>query len=138
MTSTADLSTANLELVRGVYAAFDRRDLPSVLDAFAPDIDWVHPEGMVAYGVGGTKVGHEGVKSFLAKVPSVLAGQQVVPEEFVVDGDRIVVLGSRHVTAHNGRTGTLRFVHSWTLCDGRVTRLEDVFDTAEMHRLIAD
>ncbi|MFB7663082.1 nuclear transport factor 2 family protein [Kitasatospora sp. NPDC056138] len=131
-------STTNLDLVRDIYAAFDRRDLPAVLDALAPDIAWVHPEGMVRYGVGGTKHGHDGVKAFLAKVPTVLAGQQVVPEEFVVDGDRIVVFGSRHVTAHNGRTGTLRFIHSWTLCDGRAARLEDVFDTAEMHRLIAD
>ena len=131
-------TTANLDLIRGVYGAFERRDLPAVLDALAPDIAWVHPQGMVPYGVGGTKIGHEGVKEFLSKVPTVLAGQRVVPEEFVADGDRVVVFGSRNVIAHNGRTGTLRFVHSWTLRDGRVARLEDVFDTAEMHRLISD
>jgi ketosteroid isomerase-like protein len=27
-------------------------------------------------------------------------------------------------------------VHSWTLRDGRAVRMEDIFDTAALHRLI--
>ncbi|HEX3731574.1 MAG TPA: nuclear transport factor 2 family protein [Mycobacteriales bacterium] len=127
---------ANLDLIHSVYAAFGRHDLPAVLNMLAPDVAWIHPEGMVPYGTGGTTLGHEGVTAFLAKVPTVIAAQKVEPQEFIVDGDRVIVFGSRHVTAHNGKSGILRFIHSWTLRDGRIIRLEDAFDTVEMHRLL--
>ncbi|MDI3422093.1 nuclear transport factor 2 family protein [Streptomyces luteolus] len=126
----------NEEIIKGIYAAFERRDLEGVLGAFADDVAWVHPEGMSDLGVGGAKQGPDGVREFLSKVPSVMAGQKVEPEEFVIDADRIVVFGSRHVTGHNGATGTFKFIHSWTLREGRVTAMEDTFDTHALRRLL--
>jgi hypothetical protein len=91
---------------------------------------------MDAYGLGGTKKGHAGVKDFLAHVPTVLGGMRLEPQEIIESGDRVVVLGVRQVTSLSGRTETLRFVHSWTLRDGKATRMEDIFDTVLFHRLI--
>lgn len=58
------------------------------------------------------------------------------PEEFIESGDRIIVFGTRDITSLNGHTQTLRFVHSWTMYQGKATRMEDIFDTVLLHRLI--
>ncbi|MFI1227170.1 MULTISPECIES: nuclear transport factor 2 family protein [unclassified Streptomyces] len=128
--------SANLTLIHTAYDAFLRRDAAALLNVLAPDVQWVHPEGMATYGLGGTKVGHQGVTDFLATVPTVLGGMRLYPQEFIESGDRVVVFGFRDVTSASGRTERLKFVHSWTLSEGRATRMEDVFDTVLFHRLI--
>lgn len=132
----ADPSSAHLELIRRAYDAFHHCDAAALLDVLAPDVLWVHPDGMSDYGLGGTKFGHEGVKAFLARVPAFLAGMRLYPQEFVESGNRVVVFGFRDVTSTSGRTERLSFVHSWTLNGGLATRMEDIFDTVLLRRLI--
>ncbi|WP_395297067.1 nuclear transport factor 2 family protein [Kitasatospora hibisci] len=126
----------NLAVVHAAYRAFHDRDLAALLATMDPGIEWVHPDGLAPYGLGGTKLGHAGVREFLAKVPTVLGGMRLEPQEFVRSGDRVVVFGVRAVTSLSGRTETLSFVHSWTFRDGRAVRMEDIFDTVVFARLI--
>ena len=107
-----------------------------MLSVMAPEVEWVHPEGMDKYGLGGVKRGHAGIREFLARVPAVLGGMRLEPVEFIESGDRVVVFGFRRVTALSGCVQTLRFVHSWTMCEGKAARFEDIFDTVVMHQLI--
>ncbi|MBL1081168.1 nuclear transport factor 2 family protein [Streptomyces actinomycinicus] len=125
-----------LALVQAAYEAFRAGDSAALLDVLDPEVEWVHPDGMADYGLGGTCVGHQGVREFLSRVPAVLGGMRLYPEEFVESGDRVVVFGSRDVTSLSGRTERLKFVHAWTLRGGRAVRMEDVFDTVLLHRLI--
>ncbi|MFB8083819.1 AarF/UbiB family protein [Streptomyces sp. NPDC055992] len=118
------------------HRAFAARDVGALLDTLDPDVEWVHPEGLAVYGLGGTRRGHAGVKEFLAHVPTVLGGMRLRPHEFVRSGERMVVFGTREVTSRRGRTETMSFVHSWTLRGGRAVRMEDIFDTVLFHRLI--
>ncbi|MFF7387933.1 nuclear transport factor 2 family protein [Streptomyces scabiei] len=129
-------STDPLAPIHAAYAAFAARDVNALLTAFDPDIEWVHPEGMDKYGLGGTKHGHAGVKEFLARVPTVLGGMRLHPGEFIREGDRVVVFGRRDITSLSGHTETQPFVHSWVLRDGRAVRMEDIFDTVAFHRVI--
>ncbi|MFJ6516607.1 nuclear transport factor 2 family protein [Streptomyces sp. NPDC091406] len=126
----------HIDLIHRAYRAFGSRDVPGLLETLAPDVEWIHPDGMAAYGLGGTKHGHTGVREFLAHVPTVLGGMRLEPAEFVQSGNRVVVFGTRQVTSHSGRTETLSFVHSWTLSGGKAVRMEDIFDTAAFQRLI--
>ncbi|MEV8533599.1 nuclear transport factor 2 family protein [Streptomyces sp. NPDC051211] len=128
----------NLDLIHAAYQAFHQRDIEALLATMAEDIEWIHPDGMHPYGLGGTKHGHAGVKEFLAHVPTVLGGMRLQPLEFLQAGDRIVVFGTRDVTNLAGRTRRLQFVHSWTLRDGKAVRMEDIFDTVLFQRLIED
>ncbi|MBW8737682.1 MAG: nuclear transport factor 2 family protein [Streptomyces turgidiscabies] len=127
---------SNIHLLHAAYQAFHSRDVDALLAVLSEDVEWIHPEGMHEYGLGGTKVGHAGVKEFLAHVPTVLGGMRLHPLEFVHSGDRVVVFGVRDVTSRSGHTESLEFVHSWTLRDGRAVRMEDIFDTVVFHRLI--
>ncbi|MYV60684.1 DUF4440 domain-containing protein [Streptomyces sp. SID4931] len=128
----------SIDVVRAAYRAFHARDVDALLETFAPDIEWVHPEGMADHGLGGARHGHAGVLAFLRRVPSVIGGMLLEPQEFVASGSRVIVLGTRRVTSLDGRTATLRFVHSWTIRDGKAVRMEDIFDTVAFRRLIDD
>ncbi|MEU6484911.1 nuclear transport factor 2 family protein [Streptomyces sp. NPDC046887] len=134
--SAAPAASPHIELVQAAYRAFHRRDLQALLDLLAPDVRWVHPDGMSEFGLGGTRHGHAGVRDFLARVPSVLNGMRLEPEEYVEAGDRVVVFGVREVTSRRGHRERLRFVHSWTLSEGKAAVMEDIFDTVLFHRLI--
>jgi len=129
--------STNIQTVRASYDAFHRRDLPGVLAALAPDVQWTHPDGMSPFGLGGTKKGHDEVVTFIKHVPTHVAEMKLDPQEFIESGDRVVVFGSRHVTAVSGRSATMKFVHSWTFANGKAITFEDYFDTAEMIRLIS-
>lgn len=133
----ADTMQTHIDLVKASYEAFHRRDLAGVLAAFAPDIEWTHPDAMRAFGLGGTKKGHEEVVAFIKHVPTYIAEMKLDPLEFIESGNRVVVFGSRRVTACNGRHATLKFVHSWTFVNGKAVCFEDYFDTAEMIGLIS-
>jgi uncharacterized protein len=102
----------------------------------APEIEWVHPESMDKYGLGGTKHGHAGVREFLAQVPAVLGGMRLHPAEFIRQNGRVVVFGTRDIVSRSGRTENHPFVHSWTVRGGKAVRMEDIFDTARLHRVI--
>ncbi|WP_030590847.1 nuclear transport factor 2 family protein [Streptomyces anulatus] len=128
--------TDHLEVIHAAYHAFHTRDVEALLATLDPAVEWVHPAGMARYGLGGTRVGHAGVREFLSEVPAVLSGMRLEPREFLRSGDRVVVFGVRRVTSLSGHTETLDFVHSWTLRDGRAVRMEDIFDTVRFARLI--
>ncbi|WP_432586726.1 nuclear transport factor 2 family protein [Streptomyces sp. HD1123-B1] len=130
------MASVNIEAIRRSYAGFRDRDVEGILSAMHPDVEWVHPAGMAAHGLGGTKHGHLGIKEFLAHVPTVLGGMRLEPREFIEQGDRVVVFGTREVTSLRGTTATLDFVHSWTMRDGRATRMEDIFDTVAFQQLM--
>ncbi|MGY0058535.1 nuclear transport factor 2 family protein [Streptomyces sp. LZ34] len=130
------MASQNIEAIRATYAGFRDRDVEGILSGMHPDVEWVHPDGMAKYGLGGTKLGHAGIKEFLAHVPTVLGGMKLSPQEFIEQGDRVIVLGTREVTSRTGTTATLNFLHSWTMRDGRATRMEDIFDTVAFHELI--
>ncbi|MEV5596386.1 methyltransferase [Streptomyces sp. NPDC052496] len=125
------------ETIRAAYAAFHRRDLDGVLAFFATDILWTHPDGMDAYGLGGTKKGHREVREFMARVPGVFSEMRPEPEEFIESGDRVAVFGRHHMRgARSGVGGTVKFVHSWRIVDGKATHFEDYFDSTQVLQLL--
>ncbi|MES4904802.1 MULTISPECIES: nuclear transport factor 2 family protein [unclassified Streptomyces] len=130
------MASQNIEAIQACYAGFRDRDIEGILAGMHPDVEWVHPDGMAKYGLGGTKLGHAGIKEFLAHVPTVLGGMKLNPQEFIEQGDRVIVLGTREVTSRTGTTATLDFLHSWTMRDGKAMRMEDIFDTVAFHELI--
>lgn len=55
----------------------------------------------------------------------------VTPEEFVEDGDIVVVLGTyRGLARGTGKRLDVPFVHVWTFADRRAVRFRQFLDTA--------
>jgi len=120
----------NIQLVKGLYSAMGRADMPGVLARLSDDVVFVVP-GPAGSGAAGTWRGHEGVQQCFRLLRDSQRNQSLEIQEFVANGDKVVVL--LHVTAtmlSTGKTFESDIVHVFTVNAGKITKLHDFFDTA--------
>lgn len=122
----------NADIIRSLYDAFARGDVPAVLGLFDPQIEWNEADG-VRYAdrnpYRGPMAVAEGVFGrLIADVDRFAAA----PAAFIDGGDRVVVEGR-----YQGRvkaTGAVldaQFAHVYTLQGGRIVRFQQYTDTAQ-------
>jgi ketosteroid isomerase-like protein len=122
------------EIVEGAYASFATGDVPAALAAMADDIQWAEAEG---FPLAGTYIGPqavlEGVFMRLGEIGDEFA---VVPEQFVADGDTVVVLGNytwKHKSS--GEPALVKMVHVWTIDGGKAVAFQQHVDTVRVREL---
>lgn len=122
----------NLETVKNLYEAFALGDAPGLLASLDENIVWTEAEG---FPYGGTYVGHKAiVKNVLKKLATEWDVYQVVPDEFLDAGNRIVVLGNYSGTYKQTGKSMQRvpFAHVWTFENGKATRFVQYTDTLKV------
>jgi len=123
---------ANVELVRGAYAAFGAGDLQRLLGLMAPDVVWEFPPSDVIPWAG-TFTGAGEVARFFAALVEHSDAEAFEPLHFVASDDRVVVLGrERFRVKSTGRTWTCEWAHAFTVRDGRIASFREHTDTAAM------
>ena len=130
------MSHDNIALVRNLYEAFNRGDVPTVLAGFDENIEWNEAEGMP---YGGQYHGPEAVaENVFAPVTKDFDDFDVTPEEILADGDRVVVLLKHTGTAkESGNKLSMPAAHVWTVRDGKVTYFRQLADSATMNAALA-
>ena len=84
--------TDNAKMIRGLYEAFARGDVPAVLSGFAPEVKWTEAEG---FPYGGTYVGPEAVlQGVFMRLATEWDGFAAVPADFVAEAGTVVALGT--------------------------------------------
>lgn len=123
--------SANVVTVQGAYDAFNSGDIPSVLAAMQPDVEWIERAGPYQ----GRHVGPQAiVDNVVAPVPGDWSEFTVTPDEFLEAGDVIVVLGWFAGTAReSGATFRSRFAHVIRMRDGLEASFEDISDAHAFH-----
>ncbi len=125
------MSEENVNIMRQGYEAFNRGDIDAVLGIMDPEIEWQEPdvEGLPAPG---THHGPEAVaNNVFGSVEEHWDEFQVVAEEFLEAGERVIVLGHFRVRGKaTGRSADAPYAHVWTLRDGKVVHLRNYMDTA--------
>jgi len=131
MSSNMTSKTAATALVQSIYAGFAEGDMAKVTGAMADDIVWNEAQGN-PYADLNPYLGPDKVLSGLF---SRIGGEwdyfNATPDEFIVDGDRVVVIGqydARHKTTN--KTLDAPFVHVWTVQNGELTTFQQYTDTA--------
>ena len=126
----------DVEVLRGTYAAFARRDLPAVLDVMHPDIEFVEPAGS---HFAGTHRGHEAtLAEVLVTLPENAGEFHADAEEFLDAGEQVVVLGHhRGQSAVTGESFEVPFAHVWTMRDGLAVRFRSYHDTAKLRAALS-
>ena len=110
-----------MELIRTIYERFRAGDLEGALALHDPDVE-VHdraeaPDPQVYRG-------HEGVLRSLGVSQATFEGLDLVPEEFLDVGDRVVVVFRfRGKGRESGVPIDERLAHLWTVRDGRAVRM---------------
>lgn len=121
----------NLEIVRGIYAAWPR-GIDAFLEALSPDIIWRFADNFV-YGEVNPLVGHAALRQgSLKRLRTDWDGFDGELDELLDAGADIVGLG--HYTGTYKATGRhlrAQFAHIWTLRDGKVTHWRQYTDTRQ-------
>ena len=119
--------TADIDVVRAIYAAFAVRDIEGALDFVAPDCE-IHVEGTArAAGREGPYVGHAGLRQYFADVESVWAELRIHAEDYRVVPGSVIVMGRVEATNEEGAIRR-SVIWTWRLREGRAfhVRVADV------------
>ena len=121
--------SANVEIVRQVYAAFSRRDIPAILGMLSPEVEWGEPANPFNPAAG-TRHGHAG---FLEWANIGRASEEILklePRKFLTDADSVAVVGYTKCLARpTNKSYETDFVHLITLREGKIVRFQEFFDT---------
>jgi ketosteroid isomerase-like protein len=125
----------SVDVVRGVYEAFGRGDVPAVLGAMADDIEWHEAEGMPYGGVyhGGEAVAQNVFGPITQDIPDFA----VKPEEFIASGDAVAAVVRYTGTGKaTGKQLDLPVVHVWDLRNGKIAQFRQFIDTAKFLEVV--
>jgi uncharacterized protein len=125
----------SVDVVRGVYEAFGRGDVPAVLGAMADDIEWHEAEGMPYGGVyhGGEAVAQNVFGPITQDIPDFA----VKPEEFIASGDAVAAVVRYTGTGKaTGKQLNLPVVHVWDVRNGKIAQFRQFIDTAKFLEVV--
>lgn len=130
------MSEDNVSFVRGLYEAFAKGDVDTVLAGFSDDIEWIEPESSP---YGGQHHGPQDVaENVFGPVTSDFEDFDVTPEQILADGDLVVVLLTQTGTAkETGNVLKMPAAHVWKIADGKATHFQLLGDTSMMSKALA-
>jgi ketosteroid isomerase-like protein len=125
----------NVTILKNLYDAFGRGDIPTVLGAMSPDIHWYQAESNPYRPSGEAWIGPDTVlNNLFMRLGSEWDGFTVHPKLFHDAGDSVIVearySGKFKATGNSMDT---QVCHVWDVEDGKVTRFQQYVDTAKLH-----
>ncbi|HZO58164.1 MAG TPA: nuclear transport factor 2 family protein [Solirubrobacterales bacterium] len=131
----------DLDVLTRLYAAFNDRDMPGMLECMDPAMEVSAPEGleyaavmMRLLGPRGVVLldkysGHDEVRRLYEALWTISARFTVDPVDFIrEEGGVIVPARLRATTADAGTEGEVQVAHLWTLAGDKVTSLRIFVD----------
>ncbi len=116
----------NIQVISSAYEAFGRGDIQTVLELLA-DAEWIEAAGM-PYG-GSYRGGEAVLENVFAPLAADVQNFVARPDELLaVEGNRVVAIGTYRGDGANGPV-SVRFVHLWTVHDGKIVHFEQIADT---------
>lgn len=126
---------ANLEATKAAYAAFGRGDIPTLLQDLADNVEWVSPGESP---ISGTFRGKAAVQEWLGKLNDTLEFHVFDPQDFIAQGDKVVVLVHSETTVRStGKKLVSDLAHVHTRQDGKLVRFQEYSDTLAFARAAA-
>jgi uncharacterized protein len=125
---------SNVEVMRALYQAFADGDVPAIVGAMDPQIEWREAEGNPYQPSGAPWIGPDAVmQNLFVKLATEWDGFTAHPKEFHDAGDTVVVEG-RYTAKHNttGKGLDSQFCHVFKLREGKVTSFQQFVDTGQM------
>lgn len=132
------MSQENVNIVQGMYNAFARGDIPTILAALDPQVEWWEAENFI-YDDGNPYVGPDAVlQGVFMRIGTEWEGFAVTPKEVLDAGDTAIGHGYYSGTyKKSGKHAKAQFAHFFTFRDGKIMRFQQYTDTAQFKQVIA-
>jgi uncharacterized protein len=134
MTAPAIEQRSPVDVVRGLYEAFLRRDGAAIWEALDESVE-IYQTPLLPWG--GSRRGIDGARAFFAALLAHV-DSRVAVERYIEAGDAVVVVGrTRGIVLATRRAFDVPIAHVWTVKDGRAARWEAYIDTPAMLEALA-
>ncbi len=122
----------NTEIVKALYQAFGRGDIPAVLEILDSGIQWNEAENFL-YSDRNPYVGPQAVlEGVFGRIAADWDGFSATANELVASGDTVVAFGRYGGTYRNtGVSVHAQFVHVFKLRNGKIVSFQQYTDTAQ-------
>ena len=128
---------ANIKTIMGVYEAFGRGDVATIVDAVTDDVDLAaEAAGTVApwYGI---RHGKDAVAAFFAEFGSTMEVVEFTPVSIAAsDTDVLTVVRFRARSRATGKTGAMDLHHYFRFRDGKIAYYRGTEDTAQTQAVL--
>jgi ketosteroid isomerase-like protein len=131
------MNSDRVALIRQLYDAFARGDVPAVLGAFDPRIEWREAEGFV-YADGNPYIGPDAiVQGVFGRLAAEWDNFTVKPNEILATTDGAVSFG-RYSGVHKrtGRRVDAQFAHVWRISGDKIHGFQQYTDTAQFREAV--
>lgn len=131
------MSEQNVETVRGMYAAFATGDIPTIIGALSPQVEWWEAENFI-YADQNPYVGPDSVLTgVFMRIAQEWDGFAVSPDGVLDAGDVAVGYGYYSGTyKKNSAKVRAQFAHFFTFRDGKIVKFQQYTDTAQFAEAI--
>lgn len=129
--SVSEPVSENITATKKLFEAFGAGNVPAIVELLNDDIviEFYGPEKIIPYA--GRYHGKNKARDFFETVLSSVDIHVFEPEEFIGDGNKVVVTGHLHLTARStGRAIKSDFVHVITMENHKWSRFRDFMDTS--------
>jgi ketosteroid isomerase-like protein len=132
------MSAENVEIVRGLYEAFGKGDIPGVLGKFDKEIVWNEAENFL-YADRNPYVGPQAVlEGVFMRIVSEWDDFAVNPESILDAGDQVVALGTYTGTSKKtGKSVKAQMAHIWNIANGKAVKFQQYTDTKQFADAVA-
>jgi uncharacterized protein len=123
-------SQQNKQLAMQAYQMYQAGNIDGVLQYFTDDCEWENnPTEHVPFS--GSYHGKKGIAQFFADLSQAQEAEQFEPQEFIAEGDKVVVMGqSKWTVKSTGQSYENPWAHILTMRNGKVCRFQQFNDTA--------
>jgi ketosteroid isomerase-like protein len=132
------MSQENVNIVRSIYDAFGIGDVPSILAALDPQIEWREAENFI-YADGNPYIGPAAVlDGVFMRFSTEWEGFSVSPKE-ILDAENTVI-GRGYYSGTYKKTGKqvrAQFAHVFNIRNGKVAKFEQYTDTAQFQQAVS-
>ena len=132
------MSQENVKVVQGMYEAFGKGDIPTVLAALDPQVEWWEAENFI-YAEGNPYVGPNAVLTgVFARIGAEWEGFAVTPKEVLDAGHTTIGHGYYSGTYRKtGKQARAQFAHFFTFRDGKIVKFQQYTDTAQFRQVVS-
>ena len=120
----------NLKIAQGIYTAFGQGNIPAILDMLSDDVEFHEPPGGQPPFTG-AYYGRDGAGTFFQRMIETVDVLMLEPQEFVAQGETVVVLGHYRFRAKaTGRPYDTDWAMVWRFRAGKIVKFQIHYDTA--------
>ena len=132
------MSLDNVKVVQGMYAAFAKGEIPVIVAALDPQVEWWEAENFI-YDDGNPYIGPDAVlKGVFMRIGTEWEGFAVAPKEVLDAGDTVIGHGYYSGTyVKNGKQARAQFAHFFTFREGKIVKFQQYTDTAQFKQVVA-